>query len=77
MVMGDKIFKIEDALIVIGSEVVKALQKYGSMRLDDIFLYVKDNYVKDIKFDRLIYTIDFLYMIGKINIKEDDILELL
>ncbi|WP_154806457.1 ABC-three component system middle component 6 [Sulfurovum lithotrophicum] len=77
MVMGDKIFKIEDALIVIGSEVVNVLQKYGSMRLDDIFLYVKDNYVKDIKFDRLIYTVDFLYMIGKINIKEDDILELL
>ncbi|AKF24244.1 hypothetical protein YH65_01655 [Sulfurovum lithotrophicum] len=75
--MGDKIFKIEDALIVIGSEVVNVLQKYGSMRLDDIFLYVKDNYVKDIKFDRLIYTVDFLYMIGKINIKEDDILELL
>jgi len=77
MVMGDKIFKIEDTLIVIGSEVVNVLQKYGSMRLDDIFLYVKDNYVKDIKFDRLIYTVDFLYMIGKINIKEDDILELL
>jgi hypothetical protein len=77
MVMGDKIFKVEDALIVIGAEVVNALQKYGSMRLDDIFLYVKDNYVKDIKFDRLIYTIDFLYMIGKVDIKEDDVLELL
>ena len=77
MVMGDKIFKVEDALIVIGSEVVNALHKYGSMRLDDIFLYVKNNYVKDIKFDRLIYTIDFLYMIGKIDIKEDDVLELL
>jgi len=47
------------------------------MRLDDIFLYVKDNYVKDIKFDRLIYTVDFLYMIGKVDIKEDDVLELL
>jgi hypothetical protein len=77
MVMGDKIFKVEDALIVIGAEVINTLQKYGSMRLDDIFLYIKDNYVKDIKFDRLIYTIDFLYMIGRIDIKEDDILELI
>ena len=77
MVMGDKIFKVEDTLIVIGAEVVNALQKNGYMRLDDIFLYLKDNYIKDIKFDRLIYTIDFLYIIGKIDIKENDVLELI
>ena len=77
MVMGDKIFKVEDTLIVIGSEIINALQNSGSMRIDNLFVYVKNNYIKDIKFDRLIYTIDFLYMIGKIDIKKDDELELL
>ncbi len=76
MVMGNKIVKIEDALITIGGYVLQIL-KDKKMSIDEIFLQLKEVYPKkDLSFDLFIYTIDFLYMINKLDLVQDDIVEI-
>ena len=72
MVMGNKIVKIEDALITIGGYVLQIL-KDKKMSIDEIFLQLKEVYPKkDLSFDIFIYTIDFLYMINKLDLVQGD-----
>jgi hypothetical protein len=75
MVMGNKIFKLEDTLVVIGAAIIKALSA-GPARLDDLYLATGSHYPKKLKFDRFVYAVDFLYMIGKVDIEKDDVLVL-
>jgi len=76
MVMGNKIVKIEDALITIGGYVLQIL-KDNKMSIDEIFLQLKEVYPKkDLSFDLFIYTIDFLYMINKLDLAQDDTVEI-
>ena len=76
MVMGNKIVKIEDALITIGGYVLQIL-KDKKMSIDEIFLQLKEVYPKkDLSFDVFIYTIDFLYMINKLDLVQDDTVEI-
>jgi len=76
MVMGNKIVKIEDTLIAIGGYILQIL-KGKKMSIDEIFLQLKEVYPKkDISFDVFIYTIDFLYMINKLDLVQDDIVKI-
>ncbi len=71
--MGDKIVKIEDAFITIGGYIL-VLLKERNMSVDLLYASFLKNYPKKISFDDFIYAIDFLFMIKKIRIKNDDIL---
>jgi len=76
MVMGNKIVKVEDALITIGGYILQIL-KDKKMSIDEIYLKLKEVYPKeDISFDTFIYAVDFLYMINKLNLVQDDIVEM-
>jgi len=76
MVMGNKIVKIEDTLVAIGGYIIDIL-KENSMQIDE--LYIKFNYKypkKGISFERFIYAVDFLYMINKIELFNEDVLRI-
>ena len=74
MIMGDKIVKVEDAFITLGGYVLSIL-KEQSMSVDNLYIKFKEIYPKkNIDFNHFIYALDFLFMINKINIKNDDIL---
>lgn len=76
MVMGNKIVKIEDALITIGGYILQIL-KDKKMPIDELFLQLKDVYPKKhLSFDIFIYAIDFLYMINKLDLVQDDTVEI-
>lgn len=75
MIMGDKIVKVEDTFIVLGGYILLVL-KQKNMNVDNLYMKVKEIYPKkNVNFNHFIYTLDFLFMINKINIKSDDILE--
>jgi len=75
MIMGNKIVKVEDAFITLGGYILSILQKQN-MNTDNLYIKFKEVYPKkNIDFNHFIYTLDFLFMINKIDIKKDDILE--
>ncbi|MCB4774260.1 MAG: hypothetical protein LGB71_03095 [Sulfurovum sp.] len=74
--MGNKIVKIEDTLITIGGYILQIL-KDKKMSIDEIYLKLREIYPKkDISFEIFIYAIDFLYMIDKLDLSQDDIVEI-
>ncbi|HHH55140.1 MAG TPA: hypothetical protein ENK91_15870 [Bacteroidetes bacterium] len=73
--MGNKIVKIEDSFVSMGGYILSILQK-ESISIDDLYIEFSEKYPKkEIPFDSFLYAIDFLFMINKIKIKKDDILE--
>jgi hypothetical protein len=73
MVMGNKIFNVNDTLLVCGTIVIKYLKK-SNEKIDNLYQKVKKE--KNIPFKKFILTLDFLYIIDKIEIKEKDIIGL-
>ena len=76
MVMGNKIVKIEDSLFVIGGYIVDILLKNHSMQIDELYVEFMSQYPKRIDFETFIYAVDFLFLIQKIKIQSNDILEI-
>jgi len=74
MIMGDKIVKVEDAFITMGGYILTLL-KDKNRSVDLLYIDFLKIYPKKITFDDFIYAVDFLFMIKKIKIKNDDILE--
>ena len=73
--MGNKIVKVEDAFITLGGYILSILKKQN-MNVDELYIKFKEIYPKkNIDFNHFIYTLDFLFMINKIVINKDDILE--
>lgn len=73
--MGNKIVKVEDAFITLGGYILSIL-KQQSMDIDRLYIEFKKIYPKNnIDFNHFIYALDFLFMINKIDILNDDILE--
>jgi len=75
MIMGNKIVKIEDSFVSMGGYILSILQK-ESISIDDLFFKFNELYPKkEISFDSFLYAVDFLFMVNKIQIKENDVLE--
>lgn len=75
MIMGNKIVKVEDAFITLGGYILSIL-KQKNMDIDSLYIKFKEVYPKkNIDFNHFVYTLDFLFMINKIAIKKDAILE--
>lgn len=74
MIMGNKIVKVEDAFITIGGYILSILKK-ENMSIDNLYSNFLAQYPKKIGFETFVYAIDFLFMIKKIKIKQDDVVE--
>jgi len=75
MIMGNKIIKVEDAFITIGGYILSIL-KNKELQVDTLYFKFLETYPKNISFEQFTYAIDFLFMINKIKIKHDDVLEI-
>lgn len=67
MVMGNKIFNVNDTLLANGAIVIKHLQK--DEKIDNLYQKIKQE--KDISFKKFILTLDFLFIIDKIELQKD------
>lgn len=75
MIMGNKIVKVEDAFITMGGYILSIL-KNKELQIDSLYSKFSESYPKKISFEQFTYAIDFLFMINKIKIKHDDVLEI-
>jgi len=73
MVMGNKIINVSDTLFAIGAIVIKHL-KNSNEKVDNLYQKIKEE--KEISFKKFILTLDFLFIVDKIEIKEKDIIGL-
>jgi hypothetical protein len=75
MIMGNKIIKVEDTFITIGGYILSIL-KNKELQVDTLYSKFLEIYPKYINFEQFTYAIDFLFMINKVKIKHDDVLEI-
>jgi len=66
MIMPTKIIQPVDSLISISAIVIEIL-KVNSMNVDDLLEEINRRYYKKISIEKLILSVDFLYIINKIK----------
>jgi len=66
MIMPTKIIQPVDSLISISAIVIEIL-KVNSMNIDDLLEEINMRYYKKISIEKLILSVDFLYIINKIK----------
>lgn len=66
MIMPSKVIKPVDSLISIGSEIIQIIGKQ-SMSLDDLHEKINQTYYKRISIEKLILSLDFLFLINKLE----------
>lgn len=66
MIMPSKVIKPVDSLISIGSEIIQIIGKQ-SMSLDDLHEKINQTYYKRISIEKLILSLDFLFLINKVE----------
>lgn len=70
MLMPTKIIKPVDSIFSISAFVLKALES-NDMRIDELIEEVNKTYYKEISFDKLVLSLNFLYLINKIELKNE------
>ena len=70
MLMPTKIIKPVDSIFSISAYVIKALET-NDMNIDELFQKVNKSYYKEISLDRIILSLNFLYIINKIELKNE------
>ena len=70
MLMPTKIIKPVDSIFSISAFVLKALES-NDMRIDELIEEVNKIYYKEISFDKLVLSLNFLYLINKIELKNE------
>lgn len=68
--MPTKIIKPVDSIFSISAFVLKALES-NDMRIDELIEEVNKTYYKEISFDKLVLSLNFLYLINKIELKNE------
>ena len=70
MLMPTKIIKPVDSIFSISAFVLKALES-NDMRIDELIEEVNKTYYKEISFDKLVLSLNFLYLINKVELKNE------
>ena len=70
MLMPTKIIKPVDSIFSISAFVLKALES-NDMRIDELIEEVNKTYYKEISFDKLVLSLNILYLINKIELKNE------
>jgi len=70
MLMPTKIIKPVDSIFSISAYVIKTLE-INDMSMDELFQEVNEIYYKEISLDKLVLSLNFLYLINKIELKNE------
>lgn len=68
--MPTKIIKPVDSIFSISAYVIKTLE-INDMSMDELFQEVNEIYYKEISLDKLVLSLNFLYLINKIELKNE------
>ncbi|MBP6713554.1 hypothetical protein QUR79_11705 (plasmid) [Arcobacter cryaerophilus gv. pseudocryaerophilus] len=70
MLMPTKIIKPADSIFSISAFVIKALE-VNDMSMDELIEEVNNTYYKKISLDKLVLSLNFLYLINKVELKNE------
>jgi hypothetical protein len=70
MLMPTKIIKPVDSILSISAFVIKALES-NDMSMDALIEEVNKTYYKEVSLDKLVLSLNFLYLINKIELKNE------
>lgn len=70
MLMPTKIIKPVDSIFSISAFVIKALEIHD-MSMDELIEEVNKTYYKEISLDKLVLSLNFLYLINKVELKNE------
>jgi hypothetical protein len=70
MLMPTKIIKPVDSIFSISAFVIKALES-NDMSIDELIEEVNKTYYKEISLDKLVLSLNFLYIINKVELKNE------
>lgn len=68
--MPTKIIKPVDSIFSISAFVIKALE-VNDMSMDELIEEVNNTYYKKISLDKLVLSLNFLYLINKVELKNE------
>ena len=71
MIMPSKSIKPIDSLFCIGSFVVGLLEDDEGTCLDDVYDVLNAYYPKNVDFERFLHSLDYLYIIGCIEVRDE------
>lgn len=70
MLMPTKIIKPVDSIFSISAFVIKVLES-NDMSMDELIEEINKTYYKEISLDKLVLSLNFLYLINKIELKNE------
>ena len=73
MILPTKIVKPIDSLYCISAYVIEQLQTEGNMPFDDLFDKLNSVYPKKINIEKMQQCLDFLFIIGKLELDNETI----
>jgi hypothetical protein len=73
MILPTKIVKPVDSLYCISAYVIEQLKSYGNMDFDDLLDRLNTVYPKKITIEKMQQCLDFLFIIGKLELENETI----
>ena len=73
MLMPTKIVKPVDSLFSISAYIVNILQELQSISIDELYEEVNKKYYKKITFEQLLLSLNFLFIVNKVELKNETI----
>lgn len=70
MILPNKNVKPEDSLIYISSNILKILIGH-KLSIDDLSERLSNSQCKEISLEKLVLSLNYLYIIGKVEIQDD------
>ena len=71
--MPTKIVKPVDSIFSISAYVIKILQESTSVDIDSLHEKINSTYYKKITFEQLLLSLNFLFIINKVDLKNETI----
>jgi len=71
--MPTKIVKPVDSLFSISAYIVNILQELQSISIDELYEEVNKKYYKKITFEQLLLSLNFLFIVNKVELKNETI----
>lgn len=73
MIMPTKIVKPVDSLFSISAYIISVLQELKSIDIDKLYEKINKKYYKKITFEQLLLSLNFLFIVDKVELKNETI----
>ena len=73
MLMPTKIVKPVDSLFSISAYIIKIISEIKVMDIDSLYKELNKSYYKEVSFEQFLLSLDFLFIINKLELRNETI----